>query len=109
MATLWRYWQLVRLDSSGKTRTDIISKAKNYFEQRYPLAEESDLDDINDRAIATALWQVMSQEVNAFLCLRCYISHQILQVCIQLNSVLRRFCPMSLMMMASLTIAPINH
>ena len=86
MAIFWRYWQLVRLDSSGKTRTDIISKAQNYFEQRYPLVEESDLDDLNDRAIAKSLWQVMSQEINAFLCLRCYISHQILQVCVQLNS-----------------------
>jgi hypothetical protein len=83
MAILWRYWQLVRLDSSGKTRTDIISKAQNYFEQRYPLVEESNLD---DRAIVKSLWQVMAQEVNAFLCLRCYISHQILQVCVQLNN-----------------------
>ena len=71
---------------SGKTRTDIISRAKSYFEQRYPLVEESDIDDLDDRAIAKALWQVMSQEANAFLCLRCYISHQILQVCVQLNN-----------------------
>ena len=83
MTISWRYWQLVRLDSSGKTRTNVISKAKNYFEQRYPLVEENDID---DRAIANSLWQVMSQESDAFLCLRCYISHQILQVCIQLNS-----------------------
>ncbi len=82
METPWRYWQLVRLGSNGKTRTDEISKAKAYFEQKYLSEAESDT---LDRAIAKALWQVMTDEINAFLCLRCYISHQILQVCLHLE------------------------
>jgi len=82
METPWRYWQLVRLDSSGNTRTDEISKAKNYFEQKYLSVEDSDTI---DRAIAKALWQVMTAEIHAFLCLRCYVSHQILQVCLHLE------------------------
>jgi len=82
METPWRYWQLVRLDSSGNTRTDEISKAKNYFEQKYLSVEDSDTI---DRAIAKSLWQVMTAEIHAFLCLRCYVSHQILQVCLHLE------------------------
>lgn len=82
MTTPWRYWQIVRLDSSGKTRTDNLSTAQIYFEQNYPSIEEND---IADRAIAKALWQVMTQESAAFLCLRCNISHQIFQVCLHLE------------------------
>jgi hypothetical protein len=82
MTTTQRYWQIVRLDSSGKTRTDTLSTAQSYFEQNYPQIEESD---IVDRAIVKALWQVMTQEAVAFLCLRCNISHQIFQVCLHLE------------------------
>ena len=82
MTTPWRYWQIVRLDSSGKTRTDNLPTAQIYFEQNYPSIEEND---IADRAIAKALWQVMTQESAAFLCLRCNISHQIFQVCLHLE------------------------
>ena len=82
MTNPWRYWQIVRLDSSGKTRTDALPTAQTYFEQNYLSVEESD---IADRAIAKALWQVMTQEAAAFLCLRCNISHQIFQVCLHLE------------------------
>jgi hypothetical protein len=82
-----KFWELVKLDSTSKRRVEMIVAAKNYFETQF-----TDSVELSDSAIARQLWQQMQQikagdteETNlAVICLRCYISSQIYQVCLDL-------------------------
>lgn len=89
-----RYWQLVRLDSSGKNRVEIIFTAKTFFKQYFP--DLIDREQIPDELIQTKLLQLKQTVGEDFgdsdcqslakLCLRCFISNIIEQVCLQLES-----------------------
>ncbi|NJM46170.1 MAG: hypothetical protein HC860_08290 [Alkalinema sp. RU_4_3] len=70
-----RYWNLVRLGEGGDRRTEVLPQVKLWFEAHVP----GGLDDgeIQKRLFA-------SQEKQAQLALRCFVSHQIEQVCQQL-------------------------
>ena len=87
MKTASKYWNLVRLDSSGKVKITEISLAKQFFERQ--LAHYSDRENISDLAVQKDLVAVKQSENNhsstATKCLRCFVSHQIRQACIQLD------------------------
>ena len=94
MVTLAKYWQLVSLDVSGKRRIKEIISAKNFFDRQF--AELIKREEIQDSVIQGYLWKLShqnsqvttSQAPESWLaesCLRCFISHQIEQVCIQLE------------------------
>ncbi|MBL1177179.1 hypothetical protein [Pantanalinema sp. GBBB05] len=83
-----QYWTLVKLGSNGRSRTDAIAAARQFCQTQFPDLE----DDIPDRRIQLHLWQMLQhsrqpfEQAAAELCLRCFISHQIEQVCIQLEN-----------------------
>jgi hypothetical protein len=91
---LKKYWQLVKLLSTGKTTIQEISLAKEFInKQIFPITYQKVID---DKVIQTELLQLFSgnsdtltkennDSFKAQICLRCFISHQIQQVCIQLE------------------------
>lgn len=78
------YWNLVRLDSSGKLQTTGISQAEQFLEQLNLL----DFEDVSDLRVQERLVEVKNSQdensINAERCLRCFISHHIKRACIQL-------------------------
>jgi len=80
-----RYWKLVKLDVTGSSRETEVLSAKEFFQQKI----SSTLDD--DREIQKQLLAIAGDELDspdgmaANLCLRCFISYQIQQVCIGLE------------------------
>ena len=90
MGTASKYWKLIRLDPTGKRQIQEIAPAKAFFYQEFPeLKHQIEISDKNvqhqlltryrDRSISN------SDRLMAECCLRCFISHQIEQVCIQLE------------------------
>ena len=86
MNTIARYWMLVRLDPAGCSRVDELPAVREFFGQQIDQILAQDL------AIQKQLLELVKNETNnrdrtlAELCLRCFISHQIEQVCIQLET-----------------------
>ncbi len=77
MEELSRYWILVRLTNSGTTRSQDCAIAQEYFAQTFPHASER-----SERSLQTQLFQkYQAGELAAGLCLRCWLSHCIVQVC----------------------------
>jgi hypothetical protein len=96
-----RYWQLVKLDTTGHRRVEEVTIAKEFFQQQFP--ELVGQEEVTDASIQRQLWDLMKQneagdsfgrlrdetlrDGEAFqgnrhptpqlaeLCLRCYISH----------------------------------
>ena len=90
MKTISKYWNLVRLDSAGKVQTTEINQAKQFIIQRFTnLIESETLSDklVQQDLVAYRNSQSEHNEINiiADRCLRCFISHQIKQACIQLD------------------------
>ena len=98
MGTASRYWKLIRLGITGKRQIQEISLVKAFFYQRFP--ELKNQIKVSDRAIQNRLLPIcqdrsntssdyanrsLSDRLMAECCLRCFISHQIEQVCIQLE------------------------
>jgi hypothetical protein len=95
MGAASRYWRLVRLDATGKRRIEEVDSAKAFFQQQFP--EMVSKTDVTDAAIQRQLLDLLSDASNASSgdgtshlmaerCLRCFISSQIEQVCIQLEA-----------------------
>ncbi len=86
MTILSQYWSLVRLDSSGKIKTTEISQLKQFLTTDFN--HLLDRQDVSHSQIQTEL--LLVSEKNSSLksiinkCLRCFISHQIRYICIQL-------------------------
>jgi len=87
-----RYWTWLRLYSNGHCKTQEHTKAKVFFQQQFPeLVEEQTID---DKAVQAFLHQLMTstnydQDTTCQLaetCLRCFISHQTVQVCVNLTA-----------------------
>jgi hypothetical protein len=76
-----KYWQLVKLDTAGRRRVEIMVNAKHYFHQQFPVWVEQ--AEVPDTLIQQELLQrLKTDERNlAELCFRCYISYQVDQVC----------------------------
>lgn len=86
MNTITRYWTLVRLDPGKGSRVDELLDVQAFFQQQVDSSLEQ------DTAIQRQLFDLMQNSANhrdrtlAELCLRCFISHHIEQVCIQLET-----------------------
>lgn len=82
------YWQLVKLDSAGKRRVEIMMSAKNYLYEQFP--DWLEQAEVSDTLIQHELWQrsrsgEFAERDRAELCLRCFISHHVDQVCRSLS------------------------
>ncbi|MBE9029861.1 hypothetical protein IQ266_08980 [filamentous cyanobacterium LEGE 11480] len=75
-----RYWKLTRLDLTGHRRAAELPEAKAFFAQQFATD-----DDLAPNEIQTQLLALSQTDPIADLCLRCFISNQIEQVCIQLE------------------------
>ncbi|MDX2229923.1 MAG: hypothetical protein NW220_09810 [Leptolyngbyaceae cyanobacterium bins.349] len=81
-----RYWTLVKLDSLGRSRVDELSDARTFFQQHIGSSLGQDID-IQKRLHELAHRGATERDrILAELCLRCFISHQIEQACIQLEN-----------------------
>lgn len=88
MGAAWQYWQLVRIDSAGGRKVEVIPAAKAFFQQKFPeLAGETEVSNaqvqrhlLHLMRTALTLEDVTTQQM-AECCLRCFISHQIDWVC----------------------------
>ncbi len=76
-----RYWKLTRLDLTGHRKVAELPEAKAFFQRQFG----DDHDDLSPIDIQTKLLEISDREPLADLCLRCFISNQIEQVCIQLE------------------------
>ena len=93
MGTISKYWRLVRIDSFGKCQIEDIEDAKAFLHQQFSgLAEQ---EDVSDRDIQHQLLQWFqsnsliwvaddTQRMMAELCLRCFISNEIKNICLEL-------------------------
>ncbi len=86
-----KYWKLVSLTGSGKTKVQEISLAKEFLWKEFPdLKEEVE---VSDSFLQKQLVEFnfakdrdyIKDKIFAQFCLRCYISHQIELVCLQLE------------------------
>lgn len=83
-----KYWQFVKL-STSKPSVEMVVAAQTYL-QKQGLAQV----EVSDAAVVRSLWQQMRSPKEtdtdkgylAEICLRCYISHQIYQVCLDLGT-----------------------
>ena len=88
MTTAFKYWSLARLDSSGKLKITEISPAKKFFQQQFPnLSDRQEKSNVLVQRDLIALKNTHNENnhIWAARCLRCFISHQIRQACIQLE------------------------
>jgi hypothetical protein len=94
MDNLSKYWRLVRIDSSGKNRTENVLSAKAFFEKYVCgiLTQEKLTDKYIQETLVNFPKNLPESERDsdlvklAQLCLRCYISNIIKQSCIDLES-----------------------
>jgi hypothetical protein len=84
MKTVAKYWSLVRLDSSGKVKITEITPAKDFFQQEFTNSIPDDQGDIVIQKNLLVLSNAETGSMWAQRCLRCFISHQIQQICLQL-------------------------
>ncbi len=90
MGSMVRYWQLVRLDGTGNRRLHTLPIARDFVQQHF--SDETTDGEGVDLSVQKRLMQVFRDQTVAVadrsaaeLCLRCFISHQIEQTCIQLE------------------------
>ena len=86
MDTASRYWQLVRLTSSGDCQVQVLPQVETWFQSTIADAPETDWP----RMILATWLSGHAEAEQAQLSLRCFITHQIQQVCISLA---QRFGP----------------
>ncbi len=83
MAVLSKYWEFVKLDFTSSRRVETMVAAQTYFHSSFTALNPS--AELSDAMVQRQLWQQMRSAKEAELCLRCYISHQIYQVCLDLG------------------------
>lgn len=70
----------MRLESSGKARTQVLEMAKIWFQDAF--------DRVQTDQLQIQLWAIYQRQLDqpgsAQLCLRCWVSHGIYQACVQL-------------------------
>lgn len=79
----------MRLNAAGQIKTAVLANTAAFFQQHFSTAIESDV--VADASIQSQLLTLRDSAdagtcAIAELCLRCYISHQIVQVCISLQA-----------------------
>ncbi|MEO0868504.1 MAG: hypothetical protein AAFY17_08655, partial [Cyanobacteria bacterium J06642_11] len=79
-----RYWQMRVLTTGGKLSHRDFPQAQQMFKSGFG----DDLADLSDRACQKTLWHICQTDPEnspmARLCLRCWLSHQIVYICTQL-------------------------
>ena len=82
-----RYWSLVRLSSAGGVEVTEISRVKDFFDEQF--ASSPSYEQLTDSSVQTELVAVNRSQIKTSIfaarSLRCFVSHQIRQVCIQLD------------------------
>jgi hypothetical protein len=94
MAYASRYWTLIQLDPAGGYVTREIPAAQLFLCRQFPeLIHQTAVETAQDKLIQTRLVEFLGNTALASAeclwvekCLRCYISHQILQVCVDLQN-----------------------
>ncbi len=91
MSTTNRYWKLVKLDATGLTRSRELPEVRQFFQSQFPEI----VDPVPHNPVQTALMSIarplrppiglQAAQLEAELSLRCFISKQIEQTCIQLE------------------------
>ncbi len=81
MSSVSRYWKLIRLDATGHRKSQELPEAKAFFQTQFG----HDHDLVNAEIQAQLITAARSGHAIAELCLRCFISNQIEQVCINLE------------------------
>ncbi len=91
MTTANRYWKLVKLDATGLTRSRELPEVRQFFQSQFPEV----VDPVPHNPVQTALMAIArptrpesgleTARLEAELSLRCFISKQIEQTCIQLE------------------------
>lgn len=83
----WKYWRFVRLDAAGNRKVAEVAAAKAFLDQQFDLTESS----LTDATIQRHLLSLLRDETAPLAirqaaegCLRCFVSSQIEQVCIEL-------------------------
>lgn len=96
MSIASRYWLLIRLNATGNRQIEEIAVAKAFFTSTFP--NGANIENLLDGEIQRHLWECWqnsllanepTSNINphpAQLCLRCFISSVIEQVCIQLET-----------------------
>ncbi|XGV99108.1 MAG: hypothetical protein ACAF41_09240 [Leptolyngbya sp. BL-A-14] len=92
MGTASHYWRLVRIDSAGSWKAETIASAETFFKQQFPTLDYTDVVDSHVQQHLLTLVRERStiasdaEAQTAALCLRCFISNQIQQVCLKLEA-----------------------
>lgn len=93
MGTITRYWSLVRIDSSGRNKVEVLLPARTFFQQNFShLLEDQRVPDglVQNQLLSLIQDHSESRHSNigtqAELCLRCFVSNIIEQVCVQLEA-----------------------
>ncbi|MFB2836879.1 hypothetical protein [Floridanema evergladense] len=91
MSSTSKYWLLIRLDVTGNSKIEKIAAAKAFFASMFPdvITTENLIDaHIQRQLVVNQASEVSTNNITvhpAELCLRCFISSVIEQVCIQLE------------------------
>lgn len=88
MSAAIHYWQFNRLDGSGKVTIEEIPAAKSFINQQIPdlINQTAFSDSVMQRHLFTLLRENDTQVcLMSQICLRCFISEQIKQVCLSLE------------------------
>ncbi|MGK7907698.1 MAG: hypothetical protein AB4040_10795 [Synechococcus sp.] len=92
MGSASRYWRFVRIDAAGKRKIDSLAPVKTFFQQQF--ADSIYQLNVSDEDAQCRLVQWMrggdgtgyvDRARFAEICLRCFISNAIEQVCVQLE------------------------
>ena len=88
-----RYWRLVRIDATGRRRVEAIDSLQVFLSQLFPEVARGEVSDTTIQRRLLQGWRQGAKmpERDRFRqlaegCLRCFISHQIEQTCIQLET-----------------------
>jgi hypothetical protein len=88
MGTASRYWRLIRLDGRGRRIVEVIEEAQTFFRQQF-VSPDSQVQDVQiQQRLLELLHDASHQQTSqmAQFCLRCFISSQIEQVCLELEA-----------------------
>jgi hypothetical protein len=89
MGNSWKYWNFARIDATGTCKTQLIARAKAFFQTQFPAL--IDLEEVPSALVQAQLIQLLRSDSApladrqlAEICLRCFISQQIKQTCLDL-------------------------
>lgn len=88
MSSISSYWTLVKLSANGRSRAEELPSVKTFFQQQFPHVQQTEIGHSTIQQHLVELIRNTATDANsrtlAELCLRCFISHQIEQVCVRL-------------------------